>query len=77
MGLMDIFVWLVEWYVFIISIYLLYAYLQYHNFFFIRRHKVGWHQAILKHTFEATTAQILHSQICFAVTMPRRLWLVK
>jgi hypothetical protein len=59
------------------SICLLCAYLQYHNFFFIRRHKVGWHQAILKHTFEATTAQILHSQICFAVTMPRRLWLVK
>jgi hypothetical protein len=47
------------------------------QFFFVRRHKVGWPQAILRHTFEATTAQILHSQSCFAVRMSHRLWLVK
>jgi hypothetical protein len=50
---------------------------QYYNFFFGRRHKVGWPQAILRHTFEATTAQILHSQSCFALRIPHRPWLVK
>jgi hypothetical protein len=31
----------------------------------------------IEHTFEATMAQILRSQSCFAVRMPHRLWLVK
>jgi hypothetical protein len=38
---MDIFVWLVEWYVFIISICLLCAYLQYHNFFLYQEAQSG------------------------------------
>jgi hypothetical protein len=47
------------------------------QFFFGRRHKVGWPQAILRHTFEATIVLILHSQSCFVVRMPHRLWLVQ